>query len=562
MIDLKAAPFYLTEEEIAWVEKTRASMTTEEKIGQLFCPIGLSTDPEKLREQYLAYHIGGIMFRDTCNGKEIAQVHRFLQENSKIPLLIAANLESGGCGIAADGTNYGCQMLVAATDDVNKAYELGKISGREGAACGCNWAFAPVADIDYNFRNPITNVRTFGSDADKVLNMTSAYVKGVMEEGLAAAAKHFPGDGRDERDQHIVMSVNDMSVEQWEQTYGKIYECLIEAGIQTIMVGHIAFPAWQRLQNPQENKLLPATLSQEILKNLLREKLGFNGVISTDATQMVGFCSAMKRELAVPLSIERGCDIFLFHHSLEEDYGFMLEGYYKGLLSEKRLETAVTRILALKASLGLLQKQKEGRLVMPERATEILGCKEHTHAAAEAANAGVTLVKDTQRLLPLNAESKKRVLLQVMANHEGEAALKQQFVQLFQKEGFIVNVFEKEEGVIFHAGKTADFCRSYDLVVYVVDMENQSNHTTCRIQWDTAYASNNQPWFVEEIPTMMISLANPYHLFDAPMIKTYINAYCNSEYTRAAVMEKIMGRSSFLGKSPVDASCEKEDTVW
>lgn len=560
MVDLKGKPFCLQEEEIAWVEKTMTEMTLEEKIGQLFCPIGLSTDREELKEKYLKYHIGGIMFRDQESGKEIAQIHNFLQENSKIPLLLAANLESGGNGIAKDGTNYGCQMLVAATNEAEYAYELGKISAREGAACGCNWAFAPVADIDYNFRNPITNIRTYGSDAKRVEEMTSAYMRGVMECGMAVAAKHFPGDGVDERDQHIVTSVNSLSCEEWDNTYGNVYRRLITEGAMTIMVGHIALPAYQKEMNPGGEKILPATLSEELLQGLLRKKLGFQGVISTDATQMVGFCCAMKREEAVPLSIERGCDVFLFHHSLEEDYQFMLNGYKKGLLSKKRLEEAVTRILALKAALKLPQKQKEHSLVCLETVETVVGCPEHVKAAKKVAQKGVTLVKDTQGLLPLSVKRYPRLLLQVMENNGQKRELEQQFKELFEAEGFQVSLYTQEEGVVFCTEKTADFISSYDLVVYIMNIENKSNHTTCRIQWDTTYAGNNQPWFVEELPTMMISLANPYHLLDAPMIKTYINAYCNSPYTREAVLEKVMGRSTFQGISPIDAFCGREDT--
>ncbi len=560
MIDLKDKPFYLQEEEIAWLEKTRAEMTLEEKIGQLFCPIGLSTDREELKENYLKYHIGGIMFRDGESSKEIAKIHNFLQENSRIPLLIAANLESGGNGIAKDGTNYGCQMLVAATNDAQNAYMLGKISAKEGVACGCNWAFAPVADIDYNFHNPITNTRTYGSDVKRVSDMTSAYMRGVMECGMAVAAKHFPGDGVDERDQHIVTSINSLSCEEWDNTYGNIYSRLIEEGAMTIMAGHIALPTYQQKLNPTEKKIMPATLSEELLQGLLRKKLGFNGVISTDATQMVGFCCAMKREEAVPLSIERGCDIFLFHHSLEEDYQFMMNGYKKGLLSKKRLEEAVTRILALKAALKLSKKQKEHNFVCQEEIEEVVGCTEHIQAAKSVAKKGITLVKDTQGLLPLSVKRYPRLLLQVMENNGEKTKLEQQFKELFEAEGFQVTLYQPEEGIIFCTEKTADFTSAYDLVVYIMNVENKSNHTTCRVQWNAIYASNNQPWFVEELPTMMISLANPYHLLDAPMIKTYINAYCNSSYTREAVIEKVMGRSNFLGISPVDAFCSREDT--
>ncbi len=167
MIDLRANPFYLDDEAVAWVEQTKASMTTEEKIGQLFVPIGYSGDPAYLENAMLRYHIGGIMYRSAPSA-EARATHTYLQEHSRIPLLIGANLEAGGDGIALDGTAFGKQMQVAATGDTEQACRLGKVSCAEGRAVGVNWSFAPVVDIDRNYHNPITNVRSYGSDPPKV----------------------------------------------------------------------------------------------------------------------------------------------------------------------------------------------------------------------------------------------------------------------------------------------------------------------------------------------------------------------------------------------------------
>ena len=160
--------------------------------------------------------------------------------------------------------------------------------------------------------------------------------------------------------QHIVTSINSLSCEAWDESYGKIYKSLIDAGLLSIMVGQIALPAYEKEFGQGTEIIRPATLSPVILQELLRKKLGFNGVISTDATQMIGFCSAMPRELAVPTAIESGCDIFLFNRSLEEDFEFMLKGYEKGILSNKRLNEAVKRILGLKQALKLSEKKKRG----------------------------------------------------------------------------------------------------------------------------------------------------------------------------------------------------------
>ncbi|MBQ7974926.1 MAG: glycoside hydrolase family 3 protein, partial [Clostridia bacterium] len=168
------------------------------------------------------------------------------KQYSKIPLLVAANLEAGGNGIVKEGTPFGKPMQVAATADVEFARRLGEVCGVEGSAVGANWSFAPIIDIDYNWRNPITNVRTFGSDVDTVRQMGAAYVKEIQKHGVAAAIKHFPGDGCDERDQHVSVSVNSLSCEEWDKSYGAVYSECIEAGAKTVMVGHILQPAYTR----------------------------------------------------------------------------------------------------------------------------------------------------------------------------------------------------------------------------------------------------------------------------------------------------------------------------
>ncbi|MEC0184191.1 glycoside hydrolase family 3 N-terminal domain-containing protein, partial [Paenibacillus peoriae] len=155
MVDLKAKPFYLTDEDIAWVQRMIAEMTLDEKVGQLFCLVGYSDEEEYLKKLARDYKAGGLMCRPMPAG-DIVNTVQTLQQNAKIPMLIAANLEKGGSGIAEEGTTIGSVMQVAATDDDEMAYKLGTVCGREGAAVGCNWSFAPIIDIDYNFRNPIT----------------------------------------------------------------------------------------------------------------------------------------------------------------------------------------------------------------------------------------------------------------------------------------------------------------------------------------------------------------------------------------------------------------------
>ena len=556
MINLQAKPFNLSQEQIAKVEQILANMTDKEKIEQLFIPAAFVIAPEAMKDMFTKHKFGGVMFR-AAKGEDILKAVRVAQENSDVPVLVAANLEDGGNGIAVEGTYMGRQMLVSATDDVNKAYQLGKICGVEGMACGINWTFAPVVDIDMNFHNPIANVRTYGNDADKVLACGAEYLRATSEEDMIVSIKHFPGDGVDERDHHLLTSVNRLSIDEWEATFGKVYRGLVEKGAQTVMVGHFSMPAMEEFYDKVPcRKVIPSTVSANILR-YLREEIGFNGLITTDASPMVGMMSTTKRKEAVPMSIENGCDMFLFTKDLEEDINFMWEGYQNGLLSEKRLNEAVLRILATKAAMGLFDKKEAGTLVPSAEGLSVLGKPEHVAWAKECADMGVTLVKDVRNILPLSVEKHKKVLLEIIGDFESNDRVREHFTRLLEKEGFEVTLYVPETFEnIFTDGAVNKFRAKYDLVLYIGNIENASNKTTARINWHTLFgAGNNLPWFAQEVPTVFVSVGNPYHLYDAPMVPTYINGYCHSPYVIEAVMDKLMGRSEFKGVSPVDPFC-------
>ena len=401
MIDLKAKPFYLSDEEIAWVRDTIAAMTIEEKIAQLFLPVVFGGGPDAL-DEIIKKGVGGMMYRPSAG--DLQGSVRKMQSMAKIPLFIAANLEAGGIGAAASGTDFGKPLQAAACNDpATMGYRLGKVSCAEGGACGINYSFAPIVDIDMNWRNPITNLRTFGSDPDTVLTMGLSYMKAAKEEGLIVSPKHFPGDGVDECDQHLITTVNSLSPEDWMATYGKIYKGMIEAGAETIMVGQIAQPAWTKKQNPEATEAemyMPCTLNPTLINALDRVFWALTGCSS----QMPLRCWA----LPPPWSAARQFRmllhlvwiLFLFNKSLDEDLGYMMDGYKSGVISEQRLEDALTRILGTKAAMGLHKKAAEGRLVPAAEKLECLRCEEHVAWAKDCADRSATLVKDTQHLLP------------------------------------------------------------------------------------------------------------------------------------------------------------------
>lgn len=565
MIDFnkfKANPFFLNDKDVEWVRGTLEKMSTEEKTGQLFFLIAYEPDRKFIEKVTKNIGAGGVMCRAMPKEKVIETV-RLLQTESKLPMLISANLEAGGNGICSDGTKIGSQMMVAATGKKEYAAALGAVCAEEGLAVGANYAFAPVVDIDYNFRNPITNTRTFGSDAETVLSFSAEYMKECQSRGVACSVKHFPGDGRDERDQHLCTTVNDLSAEEWDKTYGRIYKSLIDGGAKTVMVGHIMQPAYSKLLNPSlsDEEILPASLSKELLCGLLREKLGFDGLIITDATTMAGFDAAMPREKAVPYSIAAGCDMFLFTKNLDEDYAFMKKGVEDGVITAERLDSAVAKILALKASLGLHEKDN---IPTAEKANA-LGCAKHKKIAGEVADCSIALVKNKQNILPLDRAKIKNILVYDIESGENAIGYARssgvfgQIKPLLEREGFSVTRFVPNDGKEGRTAKYAETVDKYDLILYLCNLATKSNQTTVRIEWLNPMGVN-VPRFVKSVPTVFVSTENPYHLLDVPMVKTYINTYGMNDYTVKYLVEKLLGRSEFKAKEPVDAFCGRWDT--
>lgn len=558
-INLKSNPFNLDSEIIKWIEDTIKKMSLREKIGQLLCLQGEVNTEEEIKKLISEYAPGGIMYR-AMKKDEIYNIHKSLQENSKIPLLISANLETGGNGIVEEGTFYGTQLQVAASDDEEMAYKLGVIAGREGSAVGCNWSFAPIVDINMNFRNPITNTRSFGSDPERIIRMAKGYMKGIGESEVAVSIKHFPGDGVDDRDHHVLKSVNSLSVEKWDNTFGKIYGELIEEGVQTIMVGHMMLPQYTRKLCPgiEDKDIKPASLSHEIVNGLLREKLNFNGMIVTDATPMAGFNQHVNRASAIPMSIAAGCDMILFTRDLEEDFNSLLKGIEEGIVTEERLNEAVTRILATKASINLHKKKVSNALMKNKEASNVLRCEEHETWARELADKSITLVKDIQNLLPINSDKYKNILLFSMGETLSDDNAKfKEFKSKLIENGFNVDIYNRDDffgNFKFFGTSVEDIKKKYDLVIYFANISPGSNKTNLRINFALPMGFD-APWFINELPTMFISIANPYHLQDVPNIRTFINGYSPNQYVIESIIEKILGKSKFKGINPVDPFC-------
>lgn len=554
MLDLTKKPYNLTKEQIQQLHEQVQSMSLDDKIGQLFFVIGQDEEQVDIKEFIQTYRPGGMMYRP-APAEKIKRQLAAAQDASDVPLFFSANLESGGNGIITEGTWFGMPLQIAATDDPKQAYELGNVAGYEAAQVGCNMSFSPIVDIDKNFRNPITNTRTFGSDQERVIQMAAAQINGLQENGILPVIKHFPGDGVDERDQHLLSTVNSLPADEWMASYGKIYQTFIEQGVSSIMIGHIMLPAWERKIFPEitDADLRPASASKHLIDGLLRDKLGFNGLAITDATPMIGYNAILPREELLPATINAGIDMILFNKNIDEDYAFIKKAIKNGTLSIERVEEAVLRILATKLTHGLFEAVTPETLELKQAA--------HAEKAEAAAKKSVPLVKDRDQLLPLTVERYPRIRMVVLGDSD-DGGFKEggKVSDLFQKQlealGFDVSLYDRQRldfHEIFEEG-VAEMNEKFDLALYIANIETASNQTTTRLDWIHLMAAD-APWFMKSIPTVFVSTANPYHLFDIPTVSTYINTYTGNKESIEAVIRKMTGAEVFEGINPVDPFC-------
>lgn len=580
---LNEKPFYLTEEDNKWIKETMDKMSIDDKIKQLFVDmIAPVANRDFVKGIIGERKFGGIRYMNK-DPKSLQELISLYQEESQIPLIVAANTEAGGNGACKGGTEVGQEVMIAATNDKKYAYELGRISGLEASAIGCNTLFAPIVDIHKNWRSPIISSRTFGNDPKKVLEYSLEYLRGAHETGVACFCKHFPGDGIDERDQHLANSLNNLSVEEWDDSFGYVYKGMIDAGVEGIMIGHILLPAYEKYFNPelQGSDFMPATLSPYLLKDLLRDKLGFKGVTITDASHMVGMTGRMKRKDIVPTAIMSGCDMFLFYNDYAEDFGFVKQAYEEGRLTLERINEAVERILAYKAHLHL-----QNGVHTSVDALANIGLESSKQIANEVAHKAITLVKNNEKdVLPLSPSKTKRVLL---IHHDisnpfntfAKGAAGQAYFEVvkngLEAEGFDVEVYttileqmkkasDEEIGIMMnklYTSKSAikTLTDKYDLVIHLANVPG--NGLIQRIDFALTKGSIDIPWYSHELPVIFISVNSPFHLFDVPNVQTYINCYGYNDETMRALVNKLVGKEKFEGVSPVDAFCGSEDTRW
>ena len=580
MVDLRAKPYHLTDEEIRWVEDTLASMSTDEKLSQLFVllkPVP-GADEGQIKSLMEGARPGGMRWQGG-DRETIWLQNRLFQQYSRIPVFIAGNCDDGGCGVLPkEGTFVATAAEAGAAEGTETAYRMGYVSGKEAAAVGVNWMFNPVADVYKNWRNTIVNTRSFGSDPDRVTECVRAYIRGIKDAApnMACTCKHFPGDGWDELDPHISPAHNEAGVKEWEESYGRVYRTMISEGLEAVMTGQISLPAMSRELRPgiRNEEIMPASLAPELLQDLLRNRMGFNGLIISDASHMIGMSGVMARSEAVPRCIAAGCDMFLFANDFEEDLGYLKAGYEKGIVTEDRLRDALLRILGMKAHMKLYLDEVR----FPDKAgLECVGCEEHRQFAVQAADAGVTLVKDTRHLLPVDpAERKNALLIYVQSTPNSKAyrgdGVRQLITEELERVGFSVTQcpsfydLEIENGPhpmnfvrMMQMGRREDFRRKYDVVFVFINVKGYAQRNVERLSWSSGH-SMEMPWYTEEVPTVGVSLNYTNHLVDCANIHTFVNAYGPGRENVRAAIEKITGRTPFRGTADDTAFCGRRDT--
>jgi beta-N-acetylhexosaminidase len=576
-LDLTAQPFGLDDDGIAWVRATIEGMTLEEKVGQLFINLNNRFDEAFVNRIVDGYHPGGMRYNHTDAASVQAHI-RHAQSRTKVPLLVASNIEAGGNGACNDGTLVATPLQTASAPDTDAARQMGLVGGRESAALGCNWAFAPIVDIHHNWRNTVVATRAFGNDHETVIRYAEAYSDGVREGAgdrpMALCMKHFPGDGRDERDQHVVTSYNDCTVSEWDASYRKIWEWGIGAGIESIMVGHIMLPAYTRHLRPgiADADILPATVSPELLTDLLRDDLGFNGVILTDASLMVGLTSALPRERQMVQAITAGCDMILFFRNHDEDFGFVQDAVVSGEITPQRLDDALTRILGMKAKLGLHRRPPADLVPAPEELA-VVGAPEHHAITREIADRTIALLKDTAGTLPLDPARHRRLRLYCLESAPDFTGVVPEFKRIAIEEltsaGFEVDVFqtaqERASGgeaidfQTFMASETEHYADRFDAALILANISDFAQQGALRIKWSMPMGPE-MPWYSAEVPTVFVSLNMPNHLIDVPMVKTAINAHNPTPEVVRSLVNKLLGRSPFLGTHNDNVWCNSWDT--
>ncbi len=392
-----------------WSEWMLEQLTPQELVGQLVLS-GVGDRRDEILKLAEEGKIGALIFygKDMPDPQSAAQLANEFQRRSKVPVLIAADFEAGTGFIMRGGTKLPSNMAIGATESAELAQKCGEVTAKEARAVGVHWIFAPVVDVNINPENPIINIRSFGSDPDEVSRLAVAWISGCQSNGCLATAKHFPGHGDTSEDSHRVMPVVPHDLERMWQVELKPFQAAINAGVASIMTAHIHFPAIDPTPG------LPATLSRKILTDLLRQQMGFRGLVVTDAMAMHAIKLNFNMDEAVVMAVNAGADVIIADDA-PSTYEALWRAVEEGKLSMERVREAAKRILEAKEWCGLHQQ----KFVDETKVSEIVGCAEHQEVARLVAESSVTLLRN-EGLLPLPMQTRLFAVVAEIQRWTGE----------------------------------------------------------------------------------------------------------------------------------------------
>ncbi len=522
-------------------------MTLEQKIGQMmmcgFQTPQLNTEIKTLIEQY---HLGGIIyFRRNLNDKEqVGQLSLDLQQYSKqftdIPLFISVDQEGGMVARLDwdDITLIPGNMAVGATRDVEQAYEMARICGEELLRMGINMNFAPSVDINNNPKNPVIGVRSYGECPALVSEMGAAQIRGLQDANVSASAKHFPGHGDTAVDSHHGLAAVPHDEERLFAMELAPFVRAIQEGVDCIMTAHVMFPAFE----PEQ---IPSTISRKVLTDLLRNRLGFEGVIVTDCLEM----HAISKEFGIPegtiRAVEAGADLILISHRFPEQVNAihaLVEAVRSGRISEQRIDESVDRILALKA-----KRQMETLPAITDDYAEGFGSESSKQAVQQLCESSITLVKDEGQL-PLRKDERTLVIWpEVRQRTEVDEPIIQAYTLASALQPSLSQVDEYRIGTYPDAAEvdaTVAHAKQYDQVIVITyNAVSELHEGQVNIVKQLVEHSHGR--------VIVASTRNPYDINHFPEVKTYLCCYENRPATMTALAKVLLGESAAVGRLPV-----------
>jgi len=506
------------------VAKIVHGMSTEEKVGQLFVTRVTGTKADAGTAAAIRkYHLGGVIYfpENLKSPAQIARLSNGLQGASKTPLLIATDQEGGLISrLAGTITDFPGNMPLGATRSTADTRDAARVTATELRALGLNFDYAPDADVNVNPANPVIGIRSFGADPDLVSRLTGAAVDGYQRNGVAASAKHFPGHGDTDVDSHTGLPVITHTKKEWERIDAPPFRAAIRHHVDVIMTAHVVMPKL-------DSSGAPATLSKKILTGLLRDELGYDGVVTTDGLEMAGVREKYGDAQAAVRAVNAGADQLLLPPSLDVQYGAVLKAVKKGDISKKRLDEAVTRILKLKAQRGLFDAKDTD----PGAAAKQLRTAANRKVAQRVADHSVTLVKKSKSVPPVHGD--------VFVTGATTGALADGL-----REHGVKNVTESAIGTAPSASAISAAARKARGAGTVVVTTDGASQSAAQQNLVAALRRTGRP-------VVVVAVGTPYDVSELPGIDAYLATYSRSTPSLRAAAKVLSGDLKPTGKLPV-----------